>query len=252
MPIILQNEKRYSPVISDDIKALPTTDTASGSVATFETDMTENLVSCVCQLPYMASGYNDITVYHNSINIWNEQYESGTFDQTTGAKITSSSLSRSVSPIKVEANTSYYFVRGIGSGRIFYYDSGMSLLSSEYIGNGQVITTPNNCAYINFAMQNALYTGAESFNYPSTDTQYHAFNGVYTEFPSVIYGGTFEAISGTLTSTYESDGTEKVTPDIIRCNGGQIIALDNETNNIYNDCGDTEVKFILSVGKKIS
>ena len=57
MPIIFQNEKRYSPVISDEIKSLPTVDTASGSVATFETDMTENLIEVVCDIQYsQASG----------------------------------------------------------------------------------------------------------------------------------------------------------------------------------------------------
>ena len=242
----------HTNVLDPQIKALPTVGTAQGSVASFETDMTENLVSCVCQLPYRAIGYDSTTIYHNSINLWNEQYEIGTFDQTTGEKTASVSLSRNVSPIKVEANTSYYFVRGNGSGRIFFYDISMNLLSSSYIGAAMVITTPNNCAYVNFAMQNALYTGAEGFNYPSTETNYQPFKGIGTIFPSVVYGGTFEAISGTLTSEYESDGTEKVTPNIIRCNGGQIITLDNETNTIYNDCGDTEVKYILSVGKKIS
>ena len=44
-------------VLDNQIKALPTVSTASGNVASFDTDMTENLVSCVCDIQYsQASG----------------------------------------------------------------------------------------------------------------------------------------------------------------------------------------------------
>lgn len=42
--------------IDEQIKALPTVDTASGSVASFETDMTDNLVEVKCQIVAQQSG----------------------------------------------------------------------------------------------------------------------------------------------------------------------------------------------------
>lgn len=243
-------------VLDNQIKALPTVSTASGSVANFTTDMQENLVSCVCQLPYRASGYNSITITHNSINLWNEQWELGTYD-SSGQPAPSNTIIRSKTRIACKPNTTYYIKGGANNDNSikYFYDINDNYLSN-YGGTGSgVFTTPNNCAYMRFRMSSdygTTYLNDISINFPITETTYSPFNGLYTEFPSVVYGGTFESISGTLTSTNESDGTEKAIPDIIRCNGGQIITLDNETNNIYNDCGNTEVNYLLSVGKAIS
>ena len=49
----------HTNVLDEQIKALPTVDTASGSVATFETDMTENLISCVAEIVATQSGSGD-------------------------------------------------------------------------------------------------------------------------------------------------------------------------------------------------
>jgi hypothetical protein len=46
----------HTTVLDNQIKALPTVDTASGSVATFDTDMTENLVEVKCQIVAQQSG----------------------------------------------------------------------------------------------------------------------------------------------------------------------------------------------------
>ena len=47
----------HTTVLDNQIKALPTVSTASGSVATFDTDMTENLVEVECEIVYQqASG----------------------------------------------------------------------------------------------------------------------------------------------------------------------------------------------------
>ena len=98
----------HTNVLDNQIKALPTVSTASGSVANFTTDMQENLVSCVCQLPYRASGYEEITINHNSVNIWNEQWEVGTYNNTTGEKQSYGNYWRSKNKIKVEPDTTYF------------------------------------------------------------------------------------------------------------------------------------------------
>lgn len=46
----------HTTVLDNQIKALPTVDTASGSVATFDTDLTENLVEVKCQIVAQQSG----------------------------------------------------------------------------------------------------------------------------------------------------------------------------------------------------
>ena len=100
----------HTNVLDNQIKALPTVSTASGSVANFTTDMQENLVSCVCQLPYRASGYEEITINHNSVNIWNEQWEVGTYNNTTGEKQSYGNYWRSKNKIKVDIKNMINFV----------------------------------------------------------------------------------------------------------------------------------------------
>lgn len=41
----------HTTVLDNQIKAMPTVSTASGAIANFDTDLTENLVSCVCEIP---------------------------------------------------------------------------------------------------------------------------------------------------------------------------------------------------------
>ena len=86
-------------VLDNQIKALPTVGTASGSIATFETDMTENLVEVECEIVYnQASGtpspsnplpiltFDHLDLFHNSINMWNEQWELGAYNINNGEK----------------------------------------------------------------------------------------------------------------------------------------------------------------------
>ena len=82
----------HTNVLDPQIKALPTVSTASGSVATFDTDMTENLISCVSYInatqasgtptpdnPLLITGYNNcaLTVNGNSVVVTLGQYVYG-------------------------------------------------------------------------------------------------------------------------------------------------------------------------------
>lgn len=53
----------HTTVLDNQIKALPTVSTASGSIATFDTDMTENLNSCNIAVSDL-NGVSKINVYH--------------------------------------------------------------------------------------------------------------------------------------------------------------------------------------------
>lgn len=64
-----------------------------------------------------------------------------------------------------------------------------------------------------------------------------------------IFGGDLDAVTGVLTSKYNSDGTQKTTPDIIQLTPEAIIALLG-TNTVWNDAGETEVKFVDLKGEE--
>lgn len=145
-------------------------------------------------------GYEEASATRTGVNQWDGQYEAGTYDQTTGEKTASTSLSRNKTPILVAPNTGYYFLRTEGSGRLFYYDKNMTLLSSAANSGGVAFTTPAGCKYINFAIQNAVFETSVGINYPATDTDYHAYDGATAtaEFDETIYSGTLDT-TGKLT-----------------------------------------------------
>lgn len=359
MGMIIQNGKQYFPGYDDtEIKALPTVDTASGAIASFNTDLTENLISVKCQiLAKQASGtpspvnplpiqtYDSLTLYHNDINMWDEQWELGTLNWADGSPVPSTSYFRAKNYIPCKPNTTYRAI--VGSGITLYAYDENKVFTRRVFNNqsDQNFTTQANEYYLRFRTftEETTYQNNISINYPSSDTQYHAFNGAYIPFGQTVANGVldittgklrvthryvkpatdFELQNGVFTSRYDvsgikqaettsstnliikncnmfnsigvkyrsevTDGTiakvvgannqiacfstaysdvadfntrviqqglleivyEYATPIEIQLDSITLQALLNE-NNIWCDTGDTEVKYLLTVGKKIA
>ena len=148
-------------------------------------------------------------------NAWDEQSESGTFDQTTGEKTSSTSLTRSVNPIKVIPNTQYCRSK-VGTSqacRIFFYDADMNLLSSEVqTVNVYTFTTPSNCHYINIAYQNSITNVCINISDSSKNGTYEPYeHHTYTLDDTLTLRGIPKLDSSNNLyydgDTYESDGT---------------------------------------------
>jgi len=282
--------------VDEQIKALPTVATAQGSVASFDTDMTEDLIEVVCEIQYsQASGtptpdnplpiqvYDFLTLYHNSVNIWNEQWETGSIDTNTGNDTLSNAFVRSVGYNTCVGDTSYYCYSKNGNQLvILWYDINKTYIGYE-VATNSAKTSPANARYFRIRILAPIVMGDISINYPSTDTEYHAFNGAYIPFGQTVAKGTLNVTTGVLTITHgyissyngesinepwvssideyventnPSTGAEVVypltTPTIIQLDSKTITALLNE-NNIWCDTnGDTKVKFLLSVGKVVN
>ena len=67
-------------------------------------------------------------------------------------------------------------------------------------------------------------------------------------FPTTIYGGEYDAISGVLTSTYAADGTELANPVTYQLSGNAIYTLDGE--NVIWSSADTVTVVVGYVDKK--
>lgn len=84
-------------------------------------------------------------------NLWNGEYETGAYSESTGEKTPNANTYRSADYIAVQPNTQYTFSTngsGFSFSRYFYYDSNKNFISTDT--NMGTITTPNNCYYINF------------------------------------------------------------------------------------------------------
>ena len=228
--------------------------------------------------PLPISGWDNAIVTDTGINIWDEDWDLGGIDPNTGQNV-GGNLVRSKNYIAASADTTYYFK---GVGRVFYYDDQKNYISRSDRNNNE-FTTPNNCKYIRFRMDasyGTTYNNDISINYPSTDTNYHAYNGTTTTISlgQTVYGGEVDVVNGilkitdgyiasyngeTLPSTWISsmdeyvEGTTPTTgaevcyelaePIITNLTPNLIKSL-NDINNLSVDCGEViELEYFKEV-----
>ena len=133
-------------------------------------------------------------------NQWDEEWELGGFDYTTGQPAPSDERIRSKNFCPCLPNTTYFFKIPNQNLRVLYYNA-----NKEYVGfNGgwwdtsQVFTTPNDARYFKIAGSagyGTTYNHDIAINYPSTVTTYNPFT-------NTVYKGTLDVVSGELTVTH--------------------------------------------------
>ena len=245
----------HTTVLDNQIKALPTVDTVSGSIATFDTDLTENLVSVKCQIVATQSGSGTpspsnprpITVY-TSLNL------SHSGSDTSNPNVTNIPFGQTV------ANG----VLDIGSGVLTVTHGYVDLSTLNYTttvsrlfatsGVSSVIKKPNSTTTVGnikssiyFPITSSAITGPLGGN-PSPDgaMAVNPAGTLYFNNVSITTVSDFQTAMNGIILVYELE-----TPLTIQLDSITLQALLNE-NNIWCDTGDTEVKYLLTVGKKIS
>lgn len=156
------------------------------------------------------SGRTEVTVYRTGVNVWDEEWEFGQINGTTGENVANSHRLRSKNYIPIVGGEPYYFVFDnvyTGGTWVTVHRYGKN---KEYLGNSNpnkntAVTMPNGTYFIRFNTSDGwgkvTYMGGISINYPSTDTDYHAYTGA--SFPvswqteaGTVYGGTVDLVSG--------------------------------------------------------
>ncbi len=150
-------------------------------------------------LDYDAGTIIDTETYEyqtTGINLWDEEWELGTFNTTTGVNIASTYQIRSKNPIKIFPNTQYYFNAPINLW-VMFLDINMQPISitlpSGYQGDGnsvqlgntdnkQIFTTPINAVYCKFFCQASYGTTYKNdiqicnhFTQTQIEQTYHKF-----------------------------------------------------------------------------
>lgn len=154
--------------------------------------------------PRPISGASSVGVNVTGANVWDEQWELGDINSTTGEKTPSNYSIRSKNFIPCKPETAYYkYIGNSKANCIYYYDINQNFLSRDTNGNStsRVITTPTGCYYMKFATYSTYgttYLDDMAINYPSTDTNYHAYTGTtYTiDLGQEIMGGTADVVGG--------------------------------------------------------
>lgn len=124
--------------------------------------------------PYPSGGYG--------VQQWDEEWETGTYNTTTGEPQDTELYFRSKNMIPVLPNTMYY--ANTGSDRIyrFWYDSSKQYISYEGSIANVRFTAPEGAYFLNIVnVSRNEYnpsTNPISINYPSTDTNYYPWKNI--------------------------------------------------------------------------
>lgn len=185
--------------------------TATGAVASFP-DGADNLPlkSVVCAVRALQSGSGDpspanvraisgftgLNLYNQIGNFWDEQWEVGTLNDTTGQPASSTTQIRAKNFSPCKGGASYYVKVGSGNAiRVFWYDASYNYLGQTQNIQNSTTTAPDNASYLKIRGTNAYgttYGNDISINCPSTDTAYHAY------VAPTVYPVTWQTEAGTV------------------------------------------------------
>ena len=143
------------------------------------------------------SGWTGANIYDTGSNVWDEQWEVGAYSGANGAKVNSNNRIRSKNHITVAPSTTYYGkITGL---QIYAYDRNKVYIKQLSYSVQQTFTTTADCYFITFNTNNSYgetYLNNISINYPSTDTEYHAYNPAswkvsvtWQDEAGTVYGG---------------------------------------------------------------
>lgn len=144
--------------------------------------------------PYAGQQY----LVNIGINQWDEEWEVGSIDGSTGEPTSNSNYIRSKNFCPCLPNTDYYFKNADGTAwTLFWYDKTQTFISVAG-ANNSVRTSPANAYYfkVRSGAYVATYANTCSINYPSRFTAYYPYTG------NVVYGGELDVTTGVLTARY--------------------------------------------------
>lgn len=152
------------------------------------------------------SGHTEADAYVTGINVWDEEWELGGVDNITGEPTTETNKIRSKNFISILPSKNYYaYVGNSAPLGLRFYDADKTFIGINSNAKNTVFTTPSNAYFMKFANGGSsvpitTYNNDISINYPSTDTEYHAYEGqtYHTDLGQTVYGGTLDVVSGEL------------------------------------------------------
>lgn len=200
----------------------PHIESVTGAIASFNSDYNKiPIKSLICDIEPIQKGSGDpspenvrpisgrtgLSVTMTGVNVWDEETKEGYYSALNGTFISSAGQLCSKNQICVKPSTKYWYYKNIFLGDVLYYGIDGSYLGSKInINTDREFVTPANCYFIQFNIGNnygSTYNHDISINYPSTDHNYHDYQGeTYgISFPSevgIVYGGSLDVVRGKL------------------------------------------------------
>ena len=152
------------------------------------------------------TGRSGVEVTRTGKNLWDEEWEVGSINNSTGLPVPDETNIRGKNFISIVPNTDYFFYIGVNKNiRYYFYDINKTFISSD-VANNITVKSPSNAYWLKVhstGEYGATYNHDISINYPSTETEYHAYTGknYSVAFPTeagTVYGGTLDVTTGEL------------------------------------------------------
>lgn len=206
------------------LSAVLPTDTASGAIASFEDGSgLFDYLSCVVNIePAQAgsgtpspdnvrpiTGWTGCEVDVAGVNLFDKSTSLDGYIENTDGVYHAAVGYKCTDYIKINGGDSYYIVSEQTAAKCgAWYDKDKAYISGITGYGGNALTAPNNAMYMRLTIANNATGDVDTFavNTPSTDHDYHAYNG--TTYPvswqteaGTVYGGTVDLVTGVLTVT---------------------------------------------------
>ena len=245
-------------VVTGAIRALQITDTASGAIVSITDGSANSIQSLSVSLSPIQEGTGDpspdnirpisgresVTVWRTGINVWDEEWEYGllNINGSVGESSTRITTKNFVPVIPGESYCMRITMGGRGRGAFYADDKTLLTCYSDFpktqtpdvFPNNGAITAVGDARYFIFIappgakwMKYTLYPNATpdgiSINYPSTDHDYHAYDGtsVTIQLGQTVYGGTVDVTGGSAESeAIKITANDLLTPSVDSGNTG--------------------------------
>ncbi|MBP5597459.1 MAG: hypothetical protein J6Y02_18950 [Pseudobutyrivibrio sp.] len=175
------------------------------------------------------TGSTSANIIRCGANLWDEEWELGALAWATGQPILSTDRIRSKNYCHIKGGNNYYIkvdTSKSGTPYLFYYDKNLNYISntSDTTTINRVISIPDNAVFFKIVIiQTTVYNNNVSVNYPSSDTEYHAYKGSkYQSYFSGLANGTYGVVDlGTLNWINE----DSVVSGLARVSDIQVVPL---------------------------
>ena len=176
--------------------------TASGAIAHIE-DGADGvpLKNWLVTLPASLSGYSEVNGVKSDANLFNEEWEIGGINDTTGLPNSDTNKIRSKTFSIIKGGTTCY-VSVPQPIRVLFYASDESFISETANIRNNYFTVPSNCALFKIrgtVDYGTTYNNDIMISYGSTATSYEAYSAPTTHTASLgrtVYGGTADIVTG--------------------------------------------------------
>lgn len=175
-------------------------------------------------------------------NQWDEEWEAGTIDTTTGANSSSTTRGRSVNYIRVLGNANYYITV---PATMYYYDGAKNYIGYRQRTSAGVFTVPEDCVYLRISPPRAGY-GATYKNDICINISDANRNGEYEPYKTNTISLNLPALTGKLNGEGESvvvfpEGMKKVGSTYDEAQGSTAIKKIGKRAYQSGDESDTSV-----------